>query len=98
MTSSSTNEKNDELDLKKIEQWNKYFELPQKEMRKQLKQLDFTDTTSQNQNILHIACKTTKKQSIEILLSINSNRLEKKLDLNLKDKIRGWTPLYYLID
>ena len=48
MTSSSINEKNDELDLKKIEQWNKYFELPQKEMRKQLKQLDFTDTITKS--------------------------------------------------
>jgi ankyrin repeat protein len=81
-----------------IQQWLKYFDLPQKEMRKQLKQLDFTSTTSQNQNILHIACKNTKKQSIEIILSINSSRLEKKLDLNLKDKLRGWTPLYYLLD
>ena len=89
---------NNEEDEKIIEEWNKYFELPAKEMRKQLKQLDFTKTTSKNQNILHIACKDTKKQSIEILLSINSNRLEKKLDLNLKDSIKGWTPLYYLLD
>ena len=89
---------NKEEDEKMIEEWNKFFELPVKEMRKQLKQLDFTSTTSNNQNILHIACKDTKKQSIEILLSINSNRLEKKLDLNLKDKSKGWTPLYYLLD
>jgi len=85
-------------DEKIIEEWLKYFELPAKEMRKQLKQLNFESTTSKNQNILHIACLYTKKESIEILLSINSNRLEKKLDLNLKDKIKGWTPLYYLID
>ena len=85
-------------DEKIIEEWLKYFELPTKEMRKQLKQLNFESTTSKNQNILHIACLYTKKESIEILLSINSNRLEKKLDLNLKDKIKGWTPLYYLID
>jgi len=81
-----------------IEEWRKYFELPVKEMRKQLKQLDFGNTTSENQNILHIACKDTKKQAIEILLSINENRLDKKLNLNLKDKLKGWTPLYYLLD
>ena len=87
-----------ENDEKMVGEWLNYFELPNKEMRKQLKQIDFTKTTSNNQNILHIACKYTKKQSIEILLSINSNILEKKLDLNLKDKIKGWTPLYYLLD
>ena len=87
-----------ENDEKMVAEWLNYFELPNKEMRKQLKQIDFTKTTSNNQNILHIACKYTKKQSIEILLSINSNILEKKLDLNLKDKIKGWTPLYYLLD
>ena len=87
-----------ENDEKLINEWLKYFELPAKEMRKELKKLDFTRKTSNNQNILHIACKDTKKQSIEILLSINSNLLERKLDLNLKDKIKGWTPLYYLLD
>ena len=85
-------------DEKKIDKWLKYLDLPAKEMRKQLKQLDFSDVTSKNQNILHIACKETKKESIEILLSINSTRIEKALDLNLKDNIKGWTPLYYLID
>ena len=85
-------------DEKIIEEWRKYFELPTKEKRKQLKQLNFESTTSKNQNILHIACLDTKKESIEILLSINSNRLEKKLNLNLKDTIKGWTPLYYLLD
>ena len=43
-------------DEKIIEEWLKYFELPAKEMRKQLKQLNFESTTSNNQNILHIAC------------------------------------------
>lgn len=85
-------------DEKKIEKWLKYFELPTKEMRKQLKQIDFSDMTSKIQNILHIACKETKKEAIEILLSINSTRLENLLDLNLKDNIKGWTPIYYLID
>ena len=39
-------------DEKKIEEWKKYFELPTKEKRKQLKQLDFESTTSKNQNML----------------------------------------------
>ena len=55
-------------DQKIIEEWRNCFELSQKEMRKQLKLLDFENTTSNNQNILHLACKDTKKQAIEILL------------------------------
>ena len=78
--------------------WKDIFELPTKEMRKELKKLDFSLVTSQGQNILHIACKETKKQSIEIILSVNDSTKEKKLDINLKDSIKGWTPLYYLLD
>lgn len=92
MTSENDN------DEKLTKEWLDYFELPRKEMGHKLKQLDLTTTTSNNQNILHIACKFTKKQAIEKLLSINSNILEKKLDLNLKDKLKNWTPLYYLLD
>ena len=87
-----------ENDKKMIEDWSKFFELPIKDMRKLLKQLDFSQTTSQNQNILHLACKEAKKQAIEIIISINSNNKVKKLDINLKDKIKSWTPLYYLLD
>ena len=81
-----------------IKKWRDIFELPAKEMRKELKKLDFSLETSEGQNILHIACKDTKKESIEIILSINDSSKEKKLNLNLKDKIKGWTPLYYLLD
>ena len=81
-----------------IRKWRDIFELPKKEMRKELKQLDFSLVTSENQNILHIACKDTKKDSIEILLSLNESRKEKNLDINLQDKTKGWTPLYYLLD
>ena len=85
-------------DEKIIRKWRDIFELPKKEMRKELKQLDFSLVTSENQNILHIACKDTKKDSIEILLSLNESRKEKNLDINLRDKTKGWTPLYYLLD
>ena len=85
----------DEITIKK---WREIFELSQKEMRKELKKIDFSLVTSENQNILHIACKDTQKQAIEILLSINDTIKEKKLDINLKDKTKGWTPLYYLLD
>ena len=85
-------------DEKIIRKWRDIFELSKKEMRKELKQLDFTLVTSENQNILHIACKDTKKDSIEILLSLNESRKEKNLDINLRDKTKGWTPLYYLLD
>ena len=90
-----SSESNDE---KLIRKWRDIFELSKKEMRKELKQLDFSLVTSENQNILHIACKDTKKDSIEILLSLNETRQEKKLDINLQDKKKGWTPLYYLLD
>ena len=89
-------------DEKIIKKWREIFELPKKEMRKELKQLDLSLVTSENQNILHIACKDTKKDSIEILLSINDTKKEKEkeknLDINLQDKTKGWTPLYYLLD
>ena len=85
-------------DEKLIKKWRDIFELSKKEMRKELKQLDFSLVTSENQNILHIACKDAKKQSIEILLSINDNLKENKLDINLKDNIKNWTPIYYLLD
>ena len=85
-------------DEKIIRKWRDIFELSKKEMRKELKQLDFSLVTSENQNILHIACKDTKKDSIEILLSLNESRKEKNLDINLRDKTKGWTPLYYLLD
>jgi ankyrin repeat protein len=85
-------------DEKIIKKWREIFELPKKEMRKELKQLDLSLVTSENQNILHIACKDAKKQSIEILLSINDNLKENKLDINLKDNIKNWTPIYYLLD
>ena len=89
-------------DEKIIIKWREIFELPKKEMRKELKQLDLSLVTSENQNILHIACKDTKKDSIEILLSINDTKKEKEkeknLDINLQDKTKGWTPLYYLLD
>ena len=90
-----SSESNDEIIIKK---WRDIFELSIKEMRKELKKLDFSSLTSKNQNILHIACKDTKKQSIEIILSVNDSKKEKKLDINLKDSIKGWTPLYYLLD
>ena len=85
----------DEITIKK---WREIFELQPKDMKKELKKLDFSLVTSENQNILHIACKDTQKQVIEILLSINNTKKEKKLDINLKDKTKGWTPLYYLLD
>ena len=86
-------ESKDELIIKK---WRDIFELSSKEIRKELKKLDFSLVTSKNQNILHIACKDTKKQAIEIILSINEKN--KKLDINLIDTIKGWTPLYYILD
>ena len=90
-----SSESKDEITIKK---WRDLFELSIKEMRKELKKLDFSEVTSKNQNILHIACKDTKKQIIEIILSLNDKNKEKKLNVNLKDSIKGWTPLYYLLD
>ena len=90
-----SSESMDELTIKK---WRKIFELTTKEMRKELKNLDYSFVTSKNQNILHIACRDTKKQSIEMILSINDKQKDKKLDINLKDIEKGWTPIYYLLD
>lgn len=78
--------------------WRKIFELPQKEMRKQFKQIDLSQKTSNNQNILHIACQDNKKLSIEILLSFLEKKDQTKFDLNQKDSDKGWTPVYYLIE
>lgn len=83
-------------DEKIIKEWRDIFELSNKEMRKKLKEIDLSLITSKNENILHIACKDTKKQSIEIILSLNEKL--KIIDINLKDKEKEWTPLYYLID
>ena len=91
----STKSSDDEITIKK---WRSIFDLPKKEMRKELKNINLSLVTSENQNILHIACKDAKKQSIEILLSINDNLKENKLDINLKDNIKNWTPIYYLLD
>ena len=91
----STKSSDDEITIKK---WRSIFDLPKKEMRKELKNMNLSLVTSENQNILHIACKDAKKQSIEILLSINDNLKENKLDINLKDNIKNWTPIYYLLD
>ena len=91
----STKSSDDEITIKK---WRSIFDLPKKEMRKELKNINISLVTSENQNILHIACKDAKKQSIEILLSINDNLKENKLDINLKDNIKNWTPIYYLLD
>ena len=91
----STKSNDDEITIKK---WRSIFDLPKKEMRKELKNINLSLVTSENQNILHIACKDAKKQSIEILLSINDNLKENKLDINLKDNIKNWTPIYYLLD
>ena len=91
----STKSSDDEITIKK---WRSIFDLPKKEMRKELKNINLSLVTSDNQNILHIACKDAKKQSIEILLSINDNLKENKLDINLKDNIKNWTPIYYLLD
>ena len=82
---------NDESLLKK---WRSLFTLPIKEQRKQIKSLDLSETTTLNQNILHIACLDTQIQSIEILLSFT----QKNLNINLQDSIKGWTPIFYLID
>ena len=90
-----SSESNDEIIIK---EWRSIFELPMKEQRKKLKEIDISINTSKNENILHIACKDTKKQSIEIILSLNEKIKDKKLDINLKDKEKGWTPIYYLID
>ena len=91
----STKSSDDEITIKK---WRSIFDLPKKEMRKELKNINLSLVTSENQNIRHIACKDAKKQSIEILLSINDNLKENKLDINLKDNIKNWTPIYYLLD
>ena len=91
----STKSSDDEITIKK---WRSIFDLPKKEMRKELKNINLSLVTSENQNILHIACKDAKRQSIEILLSINDNLKENKLDINLKDNIKNWTPIYYLLD
>ena len=91
----STKSSDDEITIKK---WRSIFDLPKKEMRKELKNINLSLVTSENQNILHIACKDAKKQSIEILLSINDNLKENKLDINLKENIKNWTPIYYLLD
>ena len=91
----STKSSDDEITIKK---WRSIFDLPKKEMRKELKNINLSLVTSESQNILHIACKDAKKQSIEILLSINDNLKENKLDINLKDNIKNWTPIYYLLD
>ena len=55
-----SSESEDEIKIKK---WRDIFELPPKEMRKELKLLNFSLLTSKNQNILHIACKDTKKNT-----------------------------------
>ena len=61
----SNKEKDDNLILK----WKNIIKLPQKEMKKSLKELDLSEITSLNQNILHISCMESNKNAIDEILS-----------------------------
>ena len=67
-------------------------------MIKELKNLNFTQVSKNNENILHFACRSTNKTAIENILEINENLLKNQININLKDSEKGWTPLYYLMD
>ena len=88
----SNKEKDDNLILK----WKNIIKLPQKEMKKSLKELDLSEITSLNQNILHISCMESNKNAIDEILLINKNK--KNLNINLQDKIKNWSPIMYLLD
>ena len=90
----SNNEK--EKDENLILKWKNILQLPQKEMKKSLKELNLSEKTSLNQNILHISCMESNKIGIEEILSINKNK--KTLNINLQDKIKNWSPIMYLLD
>ena len=68
----SNNEK--EKDENLILKWKNILQLPQKEMKKSLKELNLSEKTSLNQNILHISCMESNKIGIEEILSINKNK------------------------
>ena len=88
----SNKEKDDNLILK----WKNILKLSQKEMKKSLKELDLSEITSLNQNILHISCMESNKNAIDEILLINKNK--KNLGVNLQDKIKNWSPIMYLLD
>ena len=90
----SNNEK--EKDENLILKWKNILQLPQKEMKKSLKELNLSEKTSLNQNILHISCMESNRIGIEEILSINKNK--KTLNINLQDKIKNWSPIMYLLD
>ncbi len=88
----SNKEKDDNLILK----WKNILKLSQKEMKKSLKELDLSEVTSLNQNILHISCMESNKIAIDEILLINKSK--KNININLQDKIKNWSPIMYLLD
>ena len=83
-------------DEKLILKWKNILKQNPKELKKLLKELDLSEMTSQNQNILHISCMESNKIAIEEILLINKNK--KSLNINLQDKIKHWSPIMYLLD
>ena len=65
--------------------------------RNELKKINFEETTPEGRNILHIACeKYLNKALIDEILDINYSK--QTLRINLWDKIKSWSPLFYIID
>ena len=83
-------------DEKLILKWKNILKQNPKELKKLLKELDLSEMTSQNQNILHISCMESNKNAIDEILLINKNK--KSLNINLQDKIKHWSPIMYLLD
>ena len=52
-------------DEKLILKWKNILKQNPKELKKLLKELDLSEMTSQNQNILHISCMESNKIAIE---------------------------------
>ena len=76
--------------------WRSLFTLPSSKLKSELKKLDFSQVTPNNQNILHIACIDSNKEAINLILTLDL--IDSKLNINLQDSIRAWSPLYYIIN
>lgn len=77
-------------------QWKKIFALPPSQMKIELKKIDFAQVTPSNQNILHIACIESNKDAINMILDVDL--INGRLNIDLKDNLKTWSPLYYVID
>ena len=45
---------------------------------------------------MHIACIEANKRAINLILSVDGRN--ERLNINLKDNVKSWTPLYYIIN